>query len=592
MPNWSGVADALGAIVEAGGTRFAVWAPDVAQVELVLEDRTVPLARDGEYHAAFVAGIGHGDLYNFRVDGALLADPYALAIDRPYGVEMPRCTVTALPPPLARETPRFAPGGLIYELNVRAFTMLHPEVPAQDRGRIAALAHPAVIAHLKALGVSAVELMPIVAWIDERHLHALGLTNSWGYNPVTFMPIDPRLGTLDDLRATVAALHAAGIGVILDLVFNHSGESDVYGQTLCFRGLAERHYFRHAADGSLVNDTGCGNTIDCDHPMMRRMVRDALRHFVTQAGIDGFRFDLAPVLGDTLIAEMLADPVLADRVFIAEPRDLASYRLGRFPSPFLEWNDRYRTTLRRFWRGDSGQLAELGYGLSGSSDFFKVSGRRPSASINYVACHDGFTLADVVSYERKHNASNGEDNRDGTDDNHSFNGGVEGPTADPSIEAFRQRSARNLLASVFLSIGTPMLLAGDELGRTQKGNNNAYCQDNEVSWVDWNLTAQEQALLAFTQRLVKLRFSQPVLQRRSFFLGASLDDSRFRDLVWFHPEGHELGPDDWRNQELRCFGVFLGGDALTTRDPIGHRLTGDTLLIYLNAAYPLTQHVI
>ena len=543
MPNWSGVADALGAIVEAGGTRFAVWAPDVAQVELVLEDRTVPLARDGEYHAAFVAGIGHGDLYNFRVDGALLADPYALAIDRPYGVEMPRCTVTALPPPLARETPRFAPGGLIYELNVRAFTMLHPEVPAQDRGRIAALAHPAVIAHLKALGVSAVELMPIVAWIDERHLHALGLTNSWGYNPVTFMPIDPRLGTLDDLRATVAALHAAGIGVILDLVFNHSGESDVYGQTLCFRGLAERHYFRHAADGSLVNDTGCGNTIDCDHPMMRRMVRDALRHFVTQAGIDGFRFDLAPVLGDTLIAEMLADPVLADRVFIAEPWDLASYRLGRFPSPFLEWNDRYRDDVRRFWRGDAGAVGAFATRLAGSSDIFAERSR----SVNFIAAHDGFTLADLVAHEHKHNFANGEHNRDGHDHNISWNNGVEGATHDAQVLAARRRDVKALLATLFVSRGAIMLTAGDECGRSQQGNNNAYCQDNEIGWFDW--AGRDREIESYVAELAAFR------AKHGLGDPALLTDA---DVQWLTRDGRPFADADWHDPACDFLEMRLG----------------------------------
>jgi glycogen operon protein len=333
-----------------------------------------------------------------------------------------------------------------------------------------------------------------------------------------------------------------------------------------------------------------------NNPQVVKLIMDSLRYWVSEMHVDGFRFDLATTLARDhhdgswdpradLFVTLQQDPVLSRVKLIAEPWDVGpgGYRVGNFPVHFAEWNDRYRQTLRRFWRGDSGQLADLGYRLSGSSDFFKVSGRRPTASVNYVTCHDGMTLADLVSYSRKHNAANKEDNRDGANENHSHNWGVEGETTDAAVQALRDQMARNFLASLFVSVGTPMLLAGDELGRTQQGNNNAYCQDNELSWIDWSMDERKQALLDFTRACIALRRSEPVLQRRNFFLGATLEDSRYRDLVWFHPRGHELQHADWENPELRCFGMFLGGDAIATRGPKGQRMKGDTLLIYVNA---------
>jgi len=370
--------------------------------------------------------------------------------------------------------------------------MLHPDVPEELRGTVAALAHPAIIAHLTRLHVSAIELMPIVAWIDERHLPPLGLCNAWGYNPVVPMALDPGLcpGGVAELRETVAALHAAGIGVILDLVFNHTGESDVLGPTLSFRGLDNQGVYAHDREGRLINDTGCGNTLNFGEPYVRELARATLRHFVRHCGIDGFRFDLAPVMARSpgfqadapIFAEIAADPILADRVLIAEPWDPGpgGYQLGAFPENWLEWNDRFRDDVRRFWRGD-GTVGTLATRLAGSSDLFGPHSR----SVNFIAAHDGMTLADTVAYAGRHNWANGEENRDGQGDNASWNNGVEGPSDDPNVVAHRAADARALLGTLFASTGSIMLTAGDEFGRTQLGNNNAYCQDNHLTWLDW-----------------------------------------------------------------------------------------------------------
>jgi glycogen operon protein len=539
-----------------GGVAFAVWAPDVERLELVLGSQAIDFAAEAEgMHRLFVPGIGAGALYGLRAGGRMLVDPYATAIDRPYGEGVPLAIVCA-PKPVAHRAPGFRPGGTIYELGVRPFTMLHPEVPEAERGRLSALGLPAVIAHLQRLHVGAVELMPIVAWIDERHLKPLGLSNAWGYNPVTFMAIDPRLGTLEDLRASVAALHGAGIDVFLDLVFNHSGESDIYGETLSFRGLANRSYYRHAQDGSLVNDTGCGNTVACDHPMMQRMIVDTLRHFVAQAGIDGFRFDLGPVLGRNgdgfdpeaaLLRQIAADPLLADRILIAEPWDIGpgGYQLGRFPGPFLEWNDRYRDDVRRFWRGDKGTVGALAMRLAGSSDVF---GGATSRTVNFLAAHDGFTLADLTAYETRHNAANGEENRDGHGENFSWNNGVEGVSGDPAIVAARRRDVMALLGTLFTSRGTIMLTAGDEFGRSQQGNNNAYCQDNALSWLDW--AGRDLALEAHAVRLAALRAAHPELSDPAF-----LSDG---DVDWLTAEGQAMTEADWHDPARGTMQMRIG----------------------------------
>lgn len=576
----------LGAVVGAEGTRFSAWAPDATQLWLCLFDADdgeirLPMLRDadGVWHAE-AAGVGVGARYGLRADGRydpdsglwfdpdkLLLDPYAKAVDRAFAYDpalaarrgegqdtaplIPKGVVTADLPPMPARAPLFRPGGLIYELQVRGFTRLHPDVPEAQRGTIAALAHPSVIAHLRSLRVAAVELMPINAWIDERHLGPLGLTNAWGYNPMSWFALDPRIapGGLAELRATVAALHDAGIGVILDMVYNHNGESDALGPTLSLRGLDARGYFRHEADGPLINDTGTGNSIACNAPVARRLILDSLRHFVTQAGVDGFRFDLGPALGRMeqgfdahapLLQEMRADPVLADRVMIAEPWDIGpgGYQLGRFGEGWLEWNDRYRDDMRRFWRGDAGTIGAFATRLTGSSDIFDGSATR---TVNFLAAHDGFTLADLTAYARRHNEANGELNRDGHGENHSWNNGVEGPSDDPAVQAARRRDVMALLSTLFLSRGTIMLTAGDEFGRTQQGNNNAYAQDNAIGWIDW--AGRDCAIEAHAFALAALRAEQADLTDVAFLTDA--------DVEWLSEEGEALRVDQWEDPSRR-----------------------------------------
>ena len=522
-------APAFGAVVEDGAARFTVRASAPVTVCLYDGDAERQIAMEATgvgVWAVCVDGVRPGQRYGYRCasdPAKLLVDPYAVELDRPFvydpilgepGVETAPLVPRAIAQPRASPTrplpPLFVPGGLIYEINVRGFTMLHPDVPPAQRGTIAALAHPAIIAHLQKLHVAAVELMPIVAWIDERHLPPLGLTNAWGYNPVVPMALDPRLAPrgVAELQEVVATLRAAGIGVILDLVFNHSGESDVHGPTLSLRGFDDALYYAHAPDGSLINDTGTGNTLDCARPEVRQLILDSLRHF-SALGVDGFRFDLATVLARgpgfaadaPIFAEIIADPLLAGRVMIAEPWDIGpgGYQLGHFPANWLEWNDRYRDDVRRFWRGDLGAGA-LATRVAGSDDIF---GSERTRSVNFVAAHDGFTLADLVAYEQRHNYANGEDNRDGHGNNYSWNNGLEGPSDDPTVKAARDHDRRALLATLFASRGTIMLTAGDEFGRTQQGNNNAYAQDNAIGWVDW--AARDGALEDYVAGLAELR---------------------------------------------------------------------------------------
>ncbi len=569
-----------------GGTRFSVWSPDAEQLWLCLFDqaageRRLPMLRDadGFWHVEAPA-VAEGTCYGYRADGRydpasglwfdpakLLLDPYATAIDRPFTYDLrlaaPRSEeidtaplvakgkVTSALPNLPQRPPLFKPGGLIYELHVRGYTIQHPYVPEAQRGTIAALAHPAVIDHLQRLHVSAVELMPINAWIDERHLGPLGLTNYWGYNPVNWFALDPRLapGGMAELRATVATLREAGIGVILDMVFNHDGESDSHGPTLSLRGLNARDYFRHAPDGALINDTGTGNSIACNHPVVRRLILDSLRYFVRQAGVDGFRFDLGPALGRMehgfdpaapLLEEMRADTLLSDRILIAEPWDIGpgGYQLGNFPASWLEWNDRYRDDVRRFWRGDRGMIGALATRLAGSSDIFPTQTTR---TVNFIVAHDGFTLADLTAYAQRHNEANGEQNRDGHGENLSWNNGVEGPSDDPVIRDNRRSDAKALLATLFASRGTIMLSAGDEFGRTQQGNNNAYAQDNAISWIDW--AARDRELETFIFDLAALRSSEPDLLETQILSS--------EDIEWLDEEGEHLAVAQWEDPDRR-----------------------------------------
>ncbi|MGK6324897.1 glycogen debranching protein [Sphingomonas sp. DT-51] len=559
------------AVIEAGGVTFAVRAPAAAALWLCLFDgereQRVAMVRDGEGWRVHVAGVGQGARYGFRAEGEapfdvakLLVDPHATELDRHFAYDprlaergadtaalVPKAIVRAPLPPLELP-PLTHAGGLIYEVNVRGFTMLHPEVPAAQRGTVAALAHPAVIAHLRKIGVDAVELMPITAWIDERHLPPLGLRNAWGYNPVAPMALDPRLvpGGVRELRDTVAALRAAGIGTILDLVFNHTGESDRLGPTLSLRGLDDSAYAR-APEGTLINDTGTGNTLDFGQGWVRALVRDSLRHFVAQAGVDGFRFDLATVMARgpgfaadaPIFAEISADPLLRDRVMIAEPWDTGpgGYQLGTFPAGWWEWNDRYRDDVRRFWRGDGGAGA-LATRLSGSSDVF---GAEHTRGVSFVAAHDGFTLADLVSHAGRHNHANGEENRDGHGGEIAWNNGIEGESQDGAVLARRAADVRALLATLFATRGTIMLTAGDEFGRTQRGNNNAYAQDNATTWLDWtgrDIALEDHVAALSAARRAVPALSDPALRHDARWI--RLDGAPMRDADWDEASGFEL----------------------------------------------------
>jgi glycogen operon protein len=571
----------------------------------------VPLERVSDTtFAAFVEGVRAGTRYGLRADGRyapeqgdwfdpakLLIDPYAMALDRPFAFDerltaprdaaidtaplMPKAIVTA-GDVMAAEPMPLRPPGFVYEIGVKSFTRNHPGVPERLRGTVAALAAPSVIDHLTKLGVDTAELMPIAAWIDERHLTKLGLSNAWGYNPVPFMAPDPRLapGGIAEVRETVAALHRAGIRVILDVVYNHSGEGDEAGPTLSLRGLDNRLYYRHDANGRLVNDTGTGNTIACDRPPVARLILDAMRHWAVVAGVDGFRLDLGATLGrnDTgfdaatgLLAAAEADPVLSRRVMLAEPWDIGpgGYQLGHFPKRWSEWNDRFRDDVRQFWRGDAGALGSLATRLAGSADIF--AGRRPSASVNFLAAHDGFALADVVAYAEKHNESNGEGNRDGTSANFSWNGGVEGETADARIMAARKRDVRAMLATLFAARGTPMLTAGDEFGRTQNGNNNAYAQDNSTTWLDW--ANADQSLAAFVGRLAALRRAHPSLSDDNFLTGAEVDELGIPDVTWMKPDGRRMTDGDWAEARTIAAAFYVPGEGTAG---------GDRTVVWLN----------
>jgi len=576
-----------GVSLTADGASFSVLARDATEVELCLftgeRETRLPMQKDGDFFTYFAAGVMEGQRYGYRAHGPyrpadglhfdpakLLVDPYAVTLDRRFAYNtrlatfgtdtaplVPKAIVTRLDAGLLPEPPKFRPGGLIYELNVRAFSLLHPDIPEDLRGTVAALAHPAAIAHFKKLSVNAVELMPIVAWIDERHLASLGLRNAWGYNPVVPMALDPGLapGGIAELRQSVKTLQENNISVILDLVLNHTGESDLEGPTLSLRGLDNRCYAKDAT-GDLRNDTGTGNMLDSADAHVRRMMLDTLRHFVRQARIDGFRFDLATILARgpdfdsqaPIFAEIAADPILQDRLMIAEPWDIGAdgYQLGQFPQNWLEWNDRYRDDVRRFWRGDPDTAGVLATRMMGSSDIFKEPATR---TVNFLASHDGFTLADTVSYETRHNELNGEANRDGQAENFSWNNGVEGETEELDVAIRRQKDVRALLATLFASRGTIQLTAGDEFGRTQKGNNNAYAQDNPITWLDWSCRNLE--LENFVAALAKKRWENFAVAGPGF-----LSSATWRDL-----DGEAMTDTKWREKDLEGFVVEFRSEA-------------------------------
>jgi glycogen operon protein len=555
--------------------------------------RTRLPGRTGDIFHGFVPDIAPGTRYGVRVHGPfapaeghrfnpnmLLLDPYATRIDRPFALHpslfdtgdapsqtdsapfMPKAIVSAPPDPAPAPPPIAWHDLVIYELHVRGFSMLNDAIPQAQRGTFAGLAHPASIDYLKRLGVSAVELLPCAAWIDERHLPPLGLGNYWGYNPVAFCAPDPRLapGGLPEIRATVSALRQAGIATIIDVVFNHTGESDEFGPTVSLRGLDNAYYYRLDANNKRLyaNDTACGNVVAADRPGVVRLILDALRLWAGATGADGFRFDLATTLGRLatgfdgaapLLTAIAQDPLLRDRILIAEPWDVGpgGYRLGEFGAPWAEWNDRFRDTVRRFWRGDRAMLGDMATRLAGSADIFGRSHRPPSRGINFMTAHDGFTLRDLLAYQHKRNDANGEHNRDGTDTNYSWNSGVEGATEDATVTTARKHDARALLATLLLARGTPMITMGDECGRTQQGNNNAYAQDNALSWFDWSQIDTD--LLAFAQRAVALRRSTAALHEDRMLTGAARDDTGLPDVAWHRADGATMTPSDWENAD-------------------------------------------
>jgi glycogen operon protein len=493
---------------------------------------------------------------------------------------------------------------VIYEAHVKGLTYLHPDLPEGIRGTYAALTDHRVIRYLQDLGVTAIELMPVHQFVSEKHLRDAGLTNFWGYNTIGFFAPDPRYsatpapgGRVNEFKTMVRTLHKHGFEVILDVVYNHTGEGNRYGPTLCFRGIDNDAYYRldPADPGSYVDYTGTGNTLNMLHPRTIQLITDSLRYWATEVHVDGFRFDLAAALARELheVDRLSAffdiihqDPVLSQVKLIAEPWDLGEggYQVGNFPVGWTEWNGKYRDTVRRFWRGDPGQVRELAYRLTGSSDLYAANGRRPYASINFVTCHDGFTLRDLVSYDRKHNEANPEAGRDGADENLSWNCGREGETDDPEVNRLRARQMRNFIATLFVSQGVPMLLYGDEVARTQRGNNNAYCQDNELTWKPWLLTPEQREMLAFTRRMVRFFHDHPVLRRRSFFSGRPIRGDEIKDISWLRPDGREMTDADWFQEGVRSFAVWLAGSAVDLLDERYRPIVDDTLVLLFNSA--------
>src|SRR5215470_17242680 len=651
MRLWPGTPYPLGATWDGAGTNFALFSEVAERVELCLlddgdgsgapraETRVELTEMDGFVWHGYLPDVGPGQRYGYRVHGPyepakghrcnpskLLLDPYGKAVDgQPrwdealfgYRFTDPARINTADSAPFmptnvvinpffdwGDDRPPRTPyhGTVIYEAHVRGLTLRHPDVPPDQRGTYAGLGHPAVIEHLTRLGVTAVELMPVHQFVAERELVDRGLTNYWGYNTIAFLAPHNAYssttapgGQVGEFKAMVKALHAAGIEVILDVVYNHTAEGDHRGATLSFRGIDNAAYYRLADEDKryYLDYTGCGNSFNVRHPHALQLIMDSLRYWVLDAHVDGFRFDLAAALARELhdVDRLSAffdlvqqDPVVSQVKLIAEPWDVGEggYQVGNFPPLWSEWNGKYRDSVRDFWRGAPGALPEFASRLSGSSDLYETSGRRPVASINFATCHDGFTLADLVSYNHKHNEANGEGGRDGSDDNRSWNCGVEGPTDDPAVLALRARQRRNFLATLFCSQGVPMLLAGDEIGRTQQGNNNAYCQDNEVSWLDWGMADSEAGLLGFTRALSALRRDHPVFRRRRFFLGHPDGDGHLADISWLTPAGQEMRDADWGTPG-RAMTVFLNGDALTEPGPHGERVRDDSFLLMLSA---------
>jgi isoamylase len=653
MHTWPGTPYPLGATWDGWGTNFALFSEVAEGVELCLFDEDMVEQRveltevDGFVWHAYLPAIAPGQRYGYRVHGPydpprgqrcapekLLLDPYGKAVEGEiswdeslfdYRFAEPRRRNTAdsasRMPKNVVINPFFDWGDdrapripyhetVIYEAHVRGLTLRHPDVPEPQRGSYAGLAHPSVIAHLQRLGVTAVELMPVHQFVPEQAMVERGLTNYWGYNTIGFLAPHNRYAStgqrgeqVGEFKAMVRALHEAGIEVILDVVYNHTAEGDQMGPTLSFRGIDNAAYYRLSdrEPWRYLDYTGCGNSLNVRHPHSLQLVMDSLRYWVLEMHVDGFRFDLAAALArelhdvdrlSTFFDLVQQDPVVSQVKLIAEPWDVGEggYQVGNFPPLWTEWNGKFRDTVRDFMAGRPATMPEFASRLTGSSDLYANSGRRPVASVNFVTCHDGFTLNDLVSYNGKHNEGNREGNRDGTNDNRSWNCGTEGPTEDPDIDELRARQRRNFLVTLFLSQGVPMLLAGDEMGRTQGGNNNAYCQDNEVSWLDWSLASTEQELVEFTETLAAMRRDHPVFRRRRFFRGhPSPTPGDAGDIVWLTPAGQEMTQADWNAGYARSLAVFLNGDAITEPDPRGDPISDDRFLLLFNAgSEPIT----
>jgi len=643
---WPGKPYPLGATWDGEGVNFALFSEHAEKVELCifggngrrLTKRIVMKEQTDQVWHCYLPEARPGLLYGYRVFGPydpsrghrfnphkLLLDPYAKHVqhlrwnDSHFGYRIGHKNEdlsfdrrdssagmmkgTVIDPAFtwgADQPPRIPwHKSIFYEVHVKGFTQNHPDVLPNLRGTYAGLATAPVIDYLQRLGITAVELLPVHCFVEDRHLLERGLHNYWGYNTIGFFSPEPRYsasGDISEFKTLVKTLHSAGIEVILDVVYNHTAEGNQMGPTLSFRGIDNSVYYRLMPDNPrfYLDYTGTGNTLNVRHPRVLQLIMDSLRYWVLEMHVDGFRFDLAATLARELhevdrlgafLDIIHQDPILSQVKLIAEPWDLGEggYQVGKFPVGWAEWNDRYRDAVRSYWKGDGGVIGELAYRITGSSDLYARSGRRPYASINFVTAHDGFTLRDLVSYNEKHNQANGEDNRDGTDNNRSWNCGVEGETDDPEINKLRARQKRNFLATLLLSQGVPMLLAGDAIGHTQRGNNNAYCQDNEISWINWNLRPEDKDLLEFTRKLIALRKSHPAFHRRNFFQGRAIKGEGVDDILWLRPDGQEMTDTEWHQQSPHCLGMFLDGEGLGEVDDRGKAVRDKDFLVLLNA---------
>jgi isoamylase len=642
----------LGANWDGEGTNFAIYSENAQKVELCLfnepasktERERIPLKEvTGHVWHCYLSSIGPGQVYGYRFHGPyepqnglrfnptkLLIDPYATAITGKVNWEapvfsyqighkdadlsldeqddawgMPKCVITDPSFDWQGDRPPRVPWNrtIIYEVHVKGFTARHPSVPEEKRGTYAGLVSEPTIEYLKALGITAVELLPVHDFLDDKHLVDKGLRNYWGYNTTNFFSPSAIYsssgdngGQVTEFKEMVKALHKAGMEVILDVVYNHTSEGKELGPTLSFRGIDNPTYYRLMDEDKryYVDYTGTGNSLNVRHPQALKLIMDSLRYWVQEMHVDGFRFDLAATLARELhdVDRLSAffdiihqDPVISRVKLIAEPWDVGDggYQVGNFPVLWTEWNGKYRDSMRKFWRGDDGQVSEIAYRFTGSSDLYEETGRRPYASINFITAHDGFTLHDLVSYNEKHNEANGDDNKDGMDENICWNCDVEGPTDNPDIIELRERQKRNLLATLLLSQGVPMLCGGDEISRSQQGNNNAYCQDNEISWYDWQLDGNREKLLAFVKNIIRLRLEHPVLRRRKFFQGRRIRGTDIKDIMWLRSDGQEMSDEDWETSWIRCIGVLLAGEIRDEVDEKGDLIKDDTLLVILNS---------